>query len=54
MLPAEQNSPAQPMKIHTVQAIRKIAFYVVAAVGVSVVAVIGLGRAKRHRHPRID
>ena len=27
------------MKIHTVQAIRKIAFYVVAAVGVSVVAV---------------
>ena len=39
MLPAEQNSPAQPVKIHTVQAIRKIAFYVVAAVGVSVVAV---------------
>src|SRR6187551_1464956 len=39
MLPTEQNASAEPMKIHTVQAIRKIAFYVVAAVGVSVVAV---------------
>ena len=39
MRPAEQNAPAGPMKIHTVQAIRKIAFYIVAAVGIAVVAV---------------
>ncbi len=39
MHPAEQNAPAAPMKIHTVQAIRKIVLYVVAAIGVFVFAV---------------
>ncbi len=39
MRPAEQDVPAAKMKIHTVQAIRKIVFYVAAALGVFVFAV---------------
>ena len=39
MHPAEQNAPTAPMKIHTVQAIRKIAFFIIAAIGIAVVAV---------------
>lgn len=39
MHPAEQNAPAAGMKIHTVQAIRKVAFYVLVAAGIFVFAV---------------
>ncbi|MET0278784.1 MAG: isoprenylcysteine carboxylmethyltransferase family protein [Pseudorhodoplanes sp.] len=39
MHPAERDAPAEPMKIHTVQAIRKIVLYVAVAVGIFVVAV---------------
>ncbi len=38
-VPPSENAPADPMKIHTVQAIRKIVFYVVVVAGVFVVAV---------------
>jgi protein-S-isoprenylcysteine O-methyltransferase Ste14 len=39
MQPAEQDAPVAPMKIHTVQAIRKIVLYIVAAIGVGIFAV---------------
>jgi protein-S-isoprenylcysteine O-methyltransferase Ste14 len=39
MRPAQKNASAGPMKIHTVQAIRKIVFYVVVVAGVFLVAV---------------
>jgi protein-S-isoprenylcysteine O-methyltransferase Ste14 len=39
MRPAQENAPVDHMKIHTVQAIRKIVFYVVVVAGVFLVAV---------------
>lgn len=39
MRPAERDIPAATMKIHTVQAIRKVVLYVVAAIGVGIFAV---------------
>ncbi len=39
MRPAEENAPTGPMKIHTVQAIRKVVFYIAALIGGFVFAV---------------
>lgn len=39
MRPVQENAPADTMKIHTVQAIRKVVLYIVVAVGVFIVAV---------------